>query len=95
MGACARDNRGALRRVPQHLPEVDVGVRGLHLPQRPPEPGPQLLQMHHVRGDRPVLQPRRRPCQHETGQHETGQHVDLQRFQVLDRPEKESLVQGL
>ena len=36
---------GAARRAPQHLPEVRVGVGGLHLPQRPAEPGPDLLQV--------------------------------------------------
>ena len=39
---------GALRRIPQHHAEIRVSVSGLHVPQRPAEPRPQLLQMRHV-----------------------------------------------
>lgn len=56
---------GATRRSPQHLPEVRVGVGRLHLPQRPTEPGPHLLQVPDVPADRAVRQPRRGPRQHE------------------------------
>lgn len=65
--ACARDNR-VPRRRPHHLPEVLIRVRRAHLPQRPPEPRPDLLQVRHVQADRPVRQPRR-PRQHEPDQH--------------------------
>ena len=38
---------------------------------------PQLLQMRHVRADRGISQPGRRP-----GQHEPGQHISLERDQL-------------
>ena len=69
---------GARRRGPQHLPEILIRVRGTHLPQRPAEPLPGLLQVRHVQADRPVRQPCRRPRQHEP-----GQHVRLERRQLL------------
>jgi hypothetical protein len=71
---------GALRRIPQHLAEVGVSVSRLHVPQRPAEPRPHLLQVRHVRPDRGISQPGRRP-----GQDEPGQHVSLERRQ-LTRP---------
>lgn len=71
---------GAARRSPQHLPEVGVGVRRLHLPKRPAEPGPHLLQVPDVPADRSVRQPRRGPRQHEP-----GQHVGLELLQFLRR----------
>jgi len=67
-----------LRRGAQHLAEVLIGVRRLHLPDRPGEPGPDLLQVDHVRADRPVRQPGRRPREHEP-----GQHVRLERRQLI------------
>jgi len=42
------------RRGPHRLPEVLIRVRRAHLPQRPPEPRPRLLQVRHVPADRPV-----------------------------------------
>src|SRR5216684_6955539 len=47
---------GAPGSAAEHLAEVRVRVRRLHVPQRPAEPGPDLLQVHHVRADRPVRQ---------------------------------------
>jgi hypothetical protein len=69
---------GALRRVPQHRAKVRISVRGHHVLQRAAEPRPQLLQMRHVRADRGISQPGRRP-----GQHEPGQHASLERRQLI------------
>jgi hypothetical protein len=69
---------GALGRTPQHLPEIRIRVRGRHLPQRPPQPRPGLLQVRDIAADRPVRQPRRGPRQHEP-----GQHIGLERRQLL------------
>jgi hypothetical protein len=71
---------GARRRprITQHPAEVGIGVVRLHLPQRPPEPVPDQLQVAGVIADRAVGQPRR-----GTRQHEPGQHVGLEVSQIL------------
>ena len=69
---------GALRRIPQHLAEVRIGISRLHVPQRAAEPRPQLLQVQHVRADRVIRQPGCRP-----GQDEPGQHIGLERRQLI------------
>lgn len=53
---------------PQRLPEVGIGIRRGHLPQRPAEPAPDCLQMARVGPDRAVGQPSRRPGQDEPSQ---------------------------
>jgi hypothetical protein len=73
---------GPLGRSAQHLPEIRVCVGRLHLPQRPLQPRPDLLQVNYVAGDRAVGQPRSGP-----GQHEAGQHVSLECGKLL-RPRR-------
>ena len=73
---------GPFRGVPQRRAEVHIGVSRLHVPQRPAEPCPQLLQVQHVRADRVIRQAGRRP-----GQHEPGQHIGLERRQLI-RPSR-------
>ena len=65
---------------PQHRPEVGVGIGRFHLPQRPAEPLPDLLQVAHVAADRAVRQPGRRPREHEP-----GQHVGLELLELVGR----------
>lgn len=79
---------GAARRSPQHLPEVRVGVRRLHLPQRLPEPGPHLLQVPGVPADRAVRQPRRGPRQHQP-----RQHIGLELLRLLRRGRRPDITQ--
>ncbi len=69
---------GALRRCPQHPPEVGVSVCGSHLPQRVAEPGTHLLQMPDIGADRAIRQPCRR-----AGKHEPGQHIGLELGQLF------------
>ena len=71
---------GPLRRAAQHPAEVRVGVVRLHLPQRPAEPSPQLVQVAQLAADRAVGQPCRR-----AGQHHPGQHVGLEPLELLRR----------
>ena len=52
-----------LRRGAQRRAEVGVGVGGLHLPQRPAEPRPDLLQVHHIATGSLSRPTRRRPGQ--------------------------------
>jgi hypothetical protein len=49
---------GAFGGAAQHLAEVEVGVRGFHVPQRPLEPGPDLIKIPDVVADRAVGQTR-------------------------------------
>ena len=71
-------------RIAQHLAEVRIGVRRLHLPQRPAEPVPDQLQVAGVVADRAVGQPRRGPRQHEPGQHVGLESGEL--FRARRRP---------
>jgi hypothetical protein len=58
---------GAPGRAAQHLPEVGVRVGGLHRPQRPAQPRPDLLQVDHLAGDGAVGQACGGPGQDKTG----------------------------
>ncbi len=58
---------GAAGRGPQGLPEVRVRIGRLHSPQRPTEPGPDLLQMPDIPTDRAVRRPCRGPREDEPG----------------------------
>ncbi|WP_280337503.1 hypothetical protein [Nocardia wallacei] len=67
--------RGVPRRRPQRPSEIGVRIGGLHLPQRAPEPRPNLLEIRQIGPNRIVRQPCCRPRKHETRQHiglETG-----------------------
>jgi hypothetical protein len=70
---------GVRRRAAQRRAEVGIGVRGLHLPQRPAEPVPDQPQVRDIRPDRRVGQPGRRPGEHELGQHAGLEIRDLLR----------------
>ena len=61
--------------VPVRVPRTELLAR---LRQRAAEPRPQLLQVQHVRADRVIGQPGRRP-----GQDEPGQHIGLERRQLI------------
>ncbi|MFG1678534.1 hypothetical protein ACGFNP_00065 [Nonomuraea sp. NPDC049269] len=63
---------GALGRGAQHLAEVHIHVGRLHLPQRPAEPHPTLLELHHLTADR-----RGGKTSSGPGEHQPGQHVSL------------------
>jgi hypothetical protein len=65
-------------RAAQHLAEVLVGVRWLHVPRRSAEPGPDLLEVDHVGAGRPVRQP---GCR--SREHEPGQRVGLERRDLI------------
>jgi len=54
----------------------------------PPEPGPHLLQVHHVGADRAVQQPGRRPREHEP-----GEHVGVELRQLLGAAGRPQLAQ--
>jgi hypothetical protein len=60
---------GRRPRVAQHLAEVGVRVRRLHLPQRTAEPIADQLEVIGVVADRAVCQPGRGPRQNEPHQH--------------------------
>jgi hypothetical protein len=80
LSAWARDSRVPLAVSRSTLPKYASASGGSISHNGPAEPGPDLLQVQDVRGDRPIRQPRRSP-----GQHETGQHIGLQRRQILRR----------
>ena len=69
----------SLGRAPKNPPEVGVGVGRVQFPQRPAEPGPDLLEMPDVRTDRAIGQPGRRPREHEP-----RERVGLEISQFLD-----------
>jgi hypothetical protein len=69
---------GAGGRTAEHLAEVGTGVGGPHLPQRPAEPGADLLEVAQVAADGAVGQ-----AGGGAGQDEPRQDVGLQRGQLL------------
>src|SRR5215468_3922717 len=82
---------GARRRpgIPQHPAEVGIRVVRLHLPQRPPEPVPDELQVAGVIADRAVGQPRRGTRHHKPGQHVARrQRVGVTECQLPGRGER-------